>query len=226
MLIGCLTSEPLQLLAGQQGAAIFVNSTKSSCQAIQDCTFDISQSSFEDNAGVLGGAIDMTVDSLAVRVTNSNFTRNSAQTSYAGGINLDRPTHLPNNADRRALKVKISSLIRCFPLLKHDLQRSALSSLCLHVPEISYHVQVLSSSASGKCQACPCAHSLDHLSSHHSPPTILQVSSYVSSCTHALASLTRLLAHPAIHSPTSPTHPPFLMGPHFHISSCTHAVSQ
>lgn len=81
MLIGCLTSEPLQLHAGQQGAAFFMNSAKQSCQAIHDCTFDISQSSFEDNAGILGGAIDMTVDSLAVSVTDSNFTGNSAQTS-------------------------------------------------------------------------------------------------------------------------------------------------
>ena len=221
MLIGCLTSEPLQLHAGQQGAAIFVNSTKSSCQAINDCTFDITQSSFEDNAGILGGAIDMTVDSLAVSVTDSNFTRNSAQTSYAGGINLDRPTHLPNNADRRALKVKISSLIRCFPLLKHDpLQRSALSSLCLHVPEISYHVQVLSSSASGKCSlAGPPL--IPSLTPNHPSGELIRILMH-----NALASLNRLLAHQAIQSPTSPTHPPSLMGPHFHISSCTHAVSQ
>lgn len=72
----------------------------------------------------------MTVDSLAVSVTDTNFTRNSAQTSYAGGINLDKPTHLPNNADRRALKVTVSGLIiHCFHLLKHDPLQCLVDSL-------------------------------------------------------------------------------------------------
>lgn len=103
----CPNPQPLFLYAGQQGAAIYLNSTAPTCQRINECAFDISQSNFEDNTGVAGGAIDMTADSLAVHVKDSNFTRNRAQSSYAGGLNLDQPAYLPRNANRCALKVYV-----------------------------------------------------------------------------------------------------------------------